>query len=101
MIFFQLFLLFVCFLLFVIYICMQYRLKCAQRHDQQILVEKQMQAPLPVVASPLIPEQVPCVEVNEKTELEEEEEFKPCPLTSRIRPVTSNQVNQFMYGMKN
>ena len=80
---------------------MQYRLKCAQRHDQQILVEKQMQAPLPVVASPQIPEHVPCVEVNEKTELEEEEEFKPCPLTSRIRPVTSNQVNQFMYGMKN
>lgn len=82
---------------------MQYRLKCAQRHDQQVLVEKQMQAPLPIVDSPPIPipEHVPCVEVDEKPELEEEEEFKPCPLTSRIRPVTSNQVNQFMYGMKN
>ena len=101
MIFFQLFLLFLCFFLFVIYICMQYRLKCVQRHDQQVLVKKQMQVPLPVEQVPLPQDQQPCVKIEEENVIEKEEEFKPCPLTSRIRPVTSNQESQFFYGMKN
>lgn len=100
MIFFQLFLLFLCFFLFVIYICMQYRLQCVQRRDQKDLVEKQMQVPLPVEQVPL-PKDEPCVKIEEENVIEKEEEFKPCPLTSRIRPVTSKQESQFFYGMKN
>jgi hypothetical protein len=82
---FQLFLLFLCFFLFVSYVYLRYTVECLKKKNERNMIPARTPPPQKKVI-PVQGKQVSliCPPIEDD---DEDDDYLPCPLTSRITPV--------------